>query len=279
MKKAILFITLLMLTQYVSKAQQRSNKPFSIGVIDSLRSEQLRETRIINVYLPQSYAQATTATYPVIYLLDGSADEDFIHIAGLVQYFNFPWINRFPESIVVGIANTNRKRDFTFPVTNLDFLAPLGFDKKSFPDHSGSAAFISFIEKELQPYIARHYRVNASKTLIGQSLGGLLATEVLLKHTPLFDTYIILSPSLWWGNGALLGHASTALQGKLKVYIGVGKEGNRMIGDAQKLASKLRNGAPDATVLYDYLPGEDHATIGHQGVYNAFKLLYPATKK
>ncbi len=279
MKKTIL-ILLGSILIHLAAAAQISNRPFTIGIIDSLHSELLQETRTINVYLPQSYATDTTATYPVIYLLDGSADEDFIHIAGLVQFFNFPWINRFPESIVIGIGNTNRKRDFTFPVSNLDFLKPLGFNAGMFPSYGGSAAFISFIEKELQPYVNRHYRTTGGKTLIGQSLGGLLASEILLKHTALFDTYILVSPSLWWGKEALLQQVPDfrATKGSLKVYLATGNEGEVMTGNAQQLSALLRKNGADNVIL-DYLPGEDHATIGHQAVYNAFRSLYPVPKK
>lgn len=280
MKKATLFLTFLFLLGFTAKAQQHSTTPFVIGVIDSFRSNLLNETRTINVYLPQRYAIDTALTYPVIYVLDGAADEDFIHIAGLVQYFNFPWINQFPESIVIGIVNTNRRRDFTFPVSNLDFLAPMGFSADNFPAYGGSAAYISFIEKELQPYVAQHYRTTNGKTLIGQSLGGLLASEVLLRHTQLFDTYILISPSLWWGKEALLKEAGAfnKLKNKPKVYLSVGNEGNTMVGDAKKLDALLRLGGNNK-VHFDYLSKEDHATIGHQAVYNAFKLLYPDIKK
>lgn len=280
MIKTTLSFAFCLLLHFGLTAQTYEQRPFTIGVIDSLHSQLLQETRTINVYLPQSYATDTAATYPVIYLLDGAADEDFIHIAGLVQFFNFPWINRFPESIVIGIANTNRKRDFTFPVSNLDFLKPLGFTAEMFPSYGGSEAFVAFIEKELQPYVSKHYRTNTGKTLIGQSLGGLLASEILLKHTNLFDTYIIVSPSLWWGKEALLQQVPALhhTKGKLKVYLATGNEGKVMTGDAQKLAALLKRNGADKVIL-DYLPNEDHATIGHQAVYNAFRSLYPISKK
>ncbi|WP_118972253.1 alpha/beta hydrolase [Taibaiella koreensis] len=271
----LLFLFLLLLAQHTFAQNTATTRPFTIGVIDSLPSKLLGETRTLNIYLPAGYGQDPKVTYPVIYLLDGGADEDFIHIAGLVQYFNFPWINRFPESIVVGIANTNRKRDFTYAVPNLDFLKPMGFDKSTFPAYGGSATFINFIEKELQPYIAGHYHIAPGKTLIGQSLGGLLATEILLKKTSLFDTYILISPSLWWGNESLLRQKPQA--GKPKVYLAIGNEGTPMVPDAKQLAAWLKqNNIP---VVFDYLGNEDHATIGHQAVMNAFRQLYPAPKQ
>lgn len=184
------------------------SKPFVLGVIDEIQSKTLAEKRILNVYLPEGYSQNDTTKYPVIYLLDGSADEDFIHIVGLVQFNNFSWINRVPKSIVVGIANVDRKRDFTYPTSVEE-------DKKRFPTTGHSDRFIAFIEKELQPFIENKYKTTHSKMIIGQSLGGLLATEILLRKPTLFDKYIIISPSLWWDNGSLLTEKSLVFQESL----------------------------------------------------------------
>lgn len=262
-------------------AQGGNTNPFVLGAIDELHSEVLSETRTLNIYMPDGYGQSDTVAYPVIYLLDGGSDEDFIHIVGLVQFNTFPWIARIPNSIVVGIVNTDRKRDFTYPTT-------LEADKKRYPTTGHSDTFIAFIEKELQPYIDNKYRTNGARTLIGQSLGGLLATEILLKHPTLFDKYIIISPSLWWDNGSLLDLSSDILNEsfttKTDIYIGVGKEGltpgdipRVMEVDANLLAEKIRNTkSKHVDVHFDYLPQEDHATILHQAVYNAFRLLYTA---
>lgn len=279
--KSTLFILFLLFWTTLSFAQ--TTKPFVLGQIHEIASEHLSEKRTLNIYLPEGYAPNDTLTYPVIYLLDGSADEDFIHVVGLVQFNTFPWINRLPKSIVVGIANTDRRRDFTYPTT-------LEEDKKRYKTAGNSEKFIAFLEKELQPYIARHFKTSGAKTIIGQSLGGLLATEILLKKPTLFNKYIIISPSLWWDNGSLLKQPSLLLsetfQQKTEVYIGVGKEGltpsqipHVMEVDANLLAERLQSGkSKSVTVYFDYLPQEDHATITHQAVFNAFRLLYPAKK-
>ncbi len=118
--KTILLISILCLygsfsfTQSDNTKPLHINKPFVLGEIDEIYSDNLSETRVLNIYLPEGYNKNDTIRYPVIYLLDGSADEDFIHIAGLVQYNSFEWINRVPKSIVVGIATVDRRRDFTF---------------------------------------------------------------------------------------------------------------------------------------------------------------------
>lgn len=260
------------------------SKPFVLGVIDEIQSITLSEKRTINIYLPEGYKSNDTIRYPVIYLLDGSADEDFIHVVGLVQFNTFPWINRIPKSIVVGIANVDRRRDFTFPTK-------IEEDKKRFPTSGNSHKFIAFIEQELQPYIEKKYKTNSLKTIIGQSLGGLLTTEILLSKPTLFDKYIIITPSLWWDNGSLLTQSSAILNErfttKTDVYIGVGKEGlapskipHLMEVDANLLAEKIKNTkSKSVTLHFDYLPQEDHATITHQAIFNAFRLLYPVVNE
>jgi predicted alpha/beta superfamily hydrolase len=260
-----------------------TGKPIVLGHTDKIQSAILSETRAINIYLPDGYNDDDTSSYPVIYLLDGGVDEDFIHVVGLVQFNTFPWINRIPRSIVVGIANTDRKRDMTYPTT-------IAKQKALYPTTGGSAKFISFLANELQPYVSKHYRVNKHKTLIGESLGGLLAAEIVLKRPGLFDKYIIISPSLWWDNGSLLDLRSDILLPGFKqrtdIYIAVGKEGltpseppRVMEVDANLLADKIKAGkSKKVKVYFDYLPQEDHATIAHQAVFNAFRALYPPAK-
>lgn len=275
------FFTTLSFAQTNNPTQTDKSKPFVLGVIDEIQSTQLAEKRILNIYLPDGYRQEDTIKYPVIYLLDGSADEDFIHVVGLVQFNNFSWINRVPKSIVVGIATVDRRRDFTYPTT-------IEKDKKRFPTTGHSDKFIAFIEKELQPFIEKKYKANTSGTLIGQSLGGLLATEILFKKPTLFNKYIIISPSLWWDNASLLNQSANILQSTsqtIGIYIGVGKEGlaptdmpHVMEVEANLLTEKIKNTKnKNVTVYFDYLPQEDHATILHQAVFNAFRILYPST--
>lgn len=258
------------------------HQPFILSVVDTIPSKILKETRVVNVYLPEGYSAESDEKYPVIYLLDGGVEEDFVHIAGLVRYNTQPWINRFPKSIVVGIENIDRKKDFTFSVSNLDFVDRIGFQKNQFPTYGGSSNYIAFLEKELLPFIANKYKTNETKTIIGESLAGLLATEILLKHRDLFSNYIIMSPSLWWGKESLLTNGSSLLKtgnnNKINVYIGTpNKDENQiMYNDAVALKEVLKSdGGDKISVSFDYLPSETHTTISHQGVYNAFKLLNP----
>lgn len=242
---------------------------FVLGKIDTVISAQLHEPRVLNIYLPEGYSADSANTYPVIYLLDGSANEDFIHIVGVVQFLNM--IDTLPKVIVVGIANVDRRRDFTFPTT-------IAQDKKDYPTTGGSEKFIDFVEKELQPYIEKRYKTNASKTLIGQSLGGLVATEILFKRPSLFTNYCIVSPSLWWDNESLLDKAPDLLKklpaAKMQVYIAVGNEGEQMENDAKKLNELLqKSGTPNLKTTFHFMPDENHLTILHNSIYKGLEVL------
>lgn len=277
------FYSTFVVGQNVATKKQEISKPFVLGETIELQSKLLNEKRTLNIYLPEGYNLKDSIKYPVIYLLDGSADEDFIHIVGLVQYNSFEWINIVPKSIVVGIATVDRRRDFTFPTT-------IEVDKKTYSTAGHSDKFISFLETELQPFVETKYKTTQTKTIIGQSLGGLLETEILLKKPTLFTKYIIISPSLWWDNGSLLNQNTEILNENFKqpteIYIGVGKEGltpteipRVMEVDANLLADKLKaTKSKSVNVIFDYLPQEDHSTIMHQAVLNAFKQLNLITK-
>ncbi|MBD1364757.1 alpha/beta hydrolase [Mucilaginibacter sp. ZT4R22] len=271
MRKLLLLFAVLftcnLLNAQVASIAKGERYPLNIGIIDHVQSAVLNEGRTLNIYLPDGYDKDTTTKYPVIYLLDGSKDEDFIHVVGVVQFLTM--IQAMPNSIVVGIANVDRKRDFTYPSTSKA-------DVKLVPTSGGSAKFMIFLETELQPHIQKFYKVSSSKTLIGQSLGGLLATEVLLKKPSLFNQYIIVRPSLWWDtetllNGAVAMRRSHSYKG-IKAYLAVGSEGPQMIGDAKKL-SQILKADRDLKSTYSYLPKEDHLTILHNAVYEALLAL------
>ncbi len=249
--------------------------PIVLGRTEVVSSKVLGEERRINIYLPEGYNPSASTKYPVIYLLDGGLDEDFIHVCGLVQFCSFPWVNRVPNVIVVGIANTDRKRDMTFPTS-------VKGDQQKYPTQGGSSNFIKFIEHELQPYIKSHYATNNDCLLIGESLGGLLATEILLTRAQMFNRYLIISPSLWWDNGSILKRKMPVLPDSTRIFIAAGKEGlapseepHVMEVDANILVEKIQTSYKRNSCLYfDYLPAENHATIGHQAIYNGFKKLY-----
>lgn len=268
-KKAFIFCSILWAVNFMMLGQTATVKPLTIGEVRTLKSKVLNEDRILNIYLPQNFDK--TKSYPVIYLLDGSMNEDFMHVSGLVQFFNLMYA--MPETIVVGIANIDRKRDFTFH-TDLKDL------QKDYPTTGHSDQFISFLEKELKPYIESQYKTT-DKYLFGQSLGGLLATEILVKKPEMFDHYFIISPSLWWDDQSLLKLAPPMLaksgDKKKFVYVSVGKDEHPvMVKDAGDLYDILKKtGKKNWTVEYKLMETDNHATILHRSLYEGLVKMFP----
>ncbi len=244
-------------------------RPFVFGEVRTLRSAILQQDRTLNVLLPDGYSPDSTRVYPVIYVLDGSANEDFVHIAGMAQFM--ATYGLMPPAIIVGIANVDRKHDFTHPTKN-------DSDKVWVPNSGGSAEFIRFIGDEVEPFIAKTYLTNGSRTLIGQSLGGLLGTEILFTRPELFDNFILVSPSLWWDDGSLSTtadkwckeHADTSKS----VYIAMASDDDMMQDDIDRVRTAFKEHAHEPLRwAYVEFPEETHATILHLAVYRAFQWM------
>lgn len=275
MRRSIRTITLALALAGAASAQAQTNvpssekTPFVLGETRTFRSAVLGQERVLNIYLPDGYAADTVPAYPVVYVLDGSANEDFVHIAGLVQFMNMYAL--WPKSIVVGIGNVDRRHDFT----------PLSADTADMhmvPQAGGSAAFLDFLEREVEPLVQANYRAGGARTLIGQSLAGLMALDVFLARPQLFDNYIIVSPSTWWNKGAILDRAdaslSTHAQLKKQVFLALGTEGEDMQQNMDRLIASFKAHAGlDVKWHYQSFPGESHATILHRAVYRAFEVM------
>ena len=74
-------------------------------------SKILGEQRPINVYTPRAYKASATTRLPVLYMPDGAIDEDFPHVVNTVDSLIALGVIR--PVIVVGIPNTERRRDLT----------------------------------------------------------------------------------------------------------------------------------------------------------------------
>lgn len=171
--------------------------PYQSTVLDSAA---MKEQRRINVYLPPE--RQADRRYPVIYMPDGGVAEDFPHIANTIDAAIRD--GRMAPVILVGIENTQRRRDMTGPTT-------VKSDRKIAPVVGGSAAFRRFITTELIPWVEANHPASERRGIIGESAAGLFIVETLFETPDLFDTRIALDPSLWWNGGKLVKDAAAWL--------------------------------------------------------------------
>lgn len=185
---------------------QADNK-IVIGTVDSIQSKILNEKRKIWIYVPPNDGTSEKfekKRYPVVYLLDG--DFIFLQTVSIIQQLHPFWGDPVcPEMIVVGIPNTDRMRDLT--PTHVVYEPG---DSTS----GGGEKFISFIERELMPYIDHKYPTEPYKILIGHSLGGLAVMQAFVHHTNLFNSYVAIDPSVWWDKHATINELQTIFKHK-----------------------------------------------------------------
>ena len=243
--------------------------PLTIGETLTMASKALGETRRINVYLPAGYAQEQKTRFPVLYMPDGGLAEDFLHIAGLLQVLNGN--GTMKPFVLIGIENTERRRDMTGPTDNPE-------DRKIAPRVGGSAAFRAFIRTELMPLVRTRYRTTDETAIVGESLAGLFVVETFFLEPNLFNTYIAFDPSLWWNGQKLVKDAAArlrAVNGTDRTLYFASSSEPGIVKDAEALAAILQKDAtPGLTWRYDKMPGEAHGTIYHPAALRAFRALF-----
>ena len=229
---------------------------------DSLKidSKEVNETRIINIWVPEEYA-TSGLSYPVLYMPDGGINEDFPHIANTLS--KLIQSKKVPPHILVGIENTQRRRDLT-PPTQVEK------DKEIAPVVGGSAEFRAFIQNELIPEINSRYRTNERKGIIGESLAGLFVVETLMIQPELFDFYIAFDPSLWWNDKYVEKNASNYLNQfptEQKKFWFAGSDAKDIYKSTRKLAEILGEKAPK-NLFWKY---SDELKEKHNTIFRATK--------
>lgn len=218
-------------------------------------SKKLNEKRVITIWTPEHYS-TTPHTYPVLYMLDGGINEDFPHLANTIAHLIKT--DQIIPIILVGIENTERKRDLTG-------FTQVKKDKKIAPKVGGSSHFRSFIADELIPLINQKYKTNARRGIIGESVAGLFVIETLLDQPDLFDDYIAFDPSLWWNNQFLVKKSSNKMnfsQNRTVRLWFAGSSTSDISPYTQQLAQNLKN-QPNSNLVWQYSdePHEKHNTI------------------
>ena len=230
------FILLLFtcLITNISQAQKVDSTGITIAEIKIIHSTILNENRKIYVYTPVNHSEPL----PVIYLMDG---EMIALVAGIVDFLY--QVNQFPPMIVVGIGNYeyDRARDLT---TSHSFLNMDGTTDSLFWKTSGGGKnFLKFLKDELMPFVEKNYNTSPNKIFFGHSLGGLMTSYCLLNHPEMFNSYIAVSPALWWDKESIFTNADSLLQNKaLKnkaFFFSDGNEGAEFHKGVIKLQSLL----------------------------------------
>ena len=249
-----------------------AGEPIVIGRSYLVPSAVLHGNRRINVYLPPHYG-APGRRFPILFLLDGGAQEDFHHITGLVAISSA--YGTTEEMIVVGVEGVERRHDLTSPSSDPG-------DLKAAPTSGGAAAYRRFLVEELKPWVDARYGPSGRTALIGESLAGLFVVETALREPAAFDDYIAISPSLWWDRQALSREAGADLAGQRfegrRLWLAIANEitlyPEMRQGMDRLVAALTATPKPGLKWSYTPFPGETHATVYHPAALAALRALY-----
>ncbi len=245
-------------------------QPIDLGESYTFSSQAMGGERTVNVYLPAAYAKGD-ARYPVLYLIDGGLDQDFVHVVG-ASILGAAW-GRSQDVIVVGIATKDRRDELTGPTADSALLA-------KYPTAGHSERFRRFIRDEVKPMVEARYRTNGNDGVLGESLAGLFIVETWLRDPTLFHNYAASSPSLWWDNTALT-NAAPALAGPAqagrRLYVFTADQGGDDAATDNRLAAAMARAG--GTTCFVPHPEYTHSTIYHAMAPAALQFLFPGAEK
>ncbi len=228
------------------------------------------EFRTVVVHLPGNYDEEVKR-YPVIFMQDGqNLFDDKTAFAGswglggeLVSASRLG-----ADAIIVGIYNAAQER--------LNEYSPFVDAKVG----GGKAeTYVNWMADVLRPIIDDRYRTlhaQAHTGVAGSSMGGLLSLYAVFQRSDVFGFAAVMSPSLWFAEGAVFQWVETHAFQDIRLYLDMGaREGDRMLANARRMR--------DILVAKGYLPGdrlrwvEDAMGVHHESAWGRrFRKALPA---
>jgi predicted alpha/beta superfamily hydrolase len=215
--------------------------------------------REVIVYLPPGYND-DDQRYPVLYMQDGQNLFD-----AATAFFNQEWgLDELAEClisrrliaplIIVGLYNARERRvdEYTHA-------------RNGRGEGGRARLYARFLVETLKPFIDSEYRTlnDAANTgLGGSSLGGLITCYIGLRFPQVFGKLIIMSPSVWWANRAILKEVRK-LRSKpdLKIWLDIGTSE----GDNPQTTVRNVRELRDLLVGHGFEVGQDLRFLEHEG--------------
>lgn len=218
--------------------------------------------------------------YPVLWALDGNTTFPLL-AALLYQRAARPADLRKEQPVVVGLGYPGDAA-YDQPARAEDLTLP----RAARTSADGQADRTLDLLQRLRPWLAEQLPLDpASQTLFGHSFGGLFALYALFSRPTLFQRHLAASPSIWWGDRAILDHRDAYLRrpaavgdghllvtaGGLEEDLGASagtgdterqrrQQARRQISSARELVASLV-GSPGLRAEFRLLHGEDHGSL------------------
>jgi predicted alpha/beta superfamily hydrolase len=197
---------------------------------------QLKRTRRVWIYLPESYNASRLKKYPVLYMHDGqNVFDEATSFAGEwgVDEALDSLTEKTKECIVVAVDNGGDKR--------MNEYNP--YDHKKFGKGEGDK-YVDFLVKTLKPFIDKKYRTLKDRPntfIAGSSMGGLISLYAVLKYPKIFGGAGVFSPAFWVAPALYneIKKKTGAVNAKVYFMAG-GQESETMVQDMLKAFDAMR---------------------------------------
>ncbi|MDH4020379.1 MAG: alpha/beta hydrolase-fold protein [Xanthomonadales bacterium] len=243
--------------------------PLTSAQVFNFKSEKAGRTYKIMVHLPGGYDD-DDSRYPVLYTVDGQWHFPIaVSVAGGLYYDRGA-----RKSIVVGItwegdeaeANRLRVHDFT----------PTGME--SYIGSGKADNYLNFLQYELIPYMAKHFRTSNDRTLSGSSFGGLLTLYCLFTRPTVFTDYLASTPATWWDDVVLnkyrTSFAENGLESSVRLYAARGEMEHGQLGiDAFMEELKAKN-VKNLEVKFDVIKGAGHGGLNPEAFTRGMQFIF-----
>jgi predicted alpha/beta superfamily hydrolase len=278
---------LLLFVSLHAQSQNKQTYEYPSSSILTIHSKVLNEDRKIYIHCPKPDLLNLNERFPILYIMD--ADNHFELLAQYADYLSRPDVLAIPKIIVVGITNTDRRRDLTPTKSIIDFLGKPDSSNILKPS-GGNENFLQFIRTELMPTIEKNYKTAPYKIFAGHSFGGLSSANCMLTHPDMFNAYIAVSPSLYWDNRYLLKLTDKILkkasQLNKKLFYSNANEGEQEVKPSffhkdvltfdSLITSKKIIGLD---YMYKYYPTETHMTEPIVAYFDALRFIFKDWEK
>lgn len=251
-----------------------------LRVLERIESPQLGNRRDIQVYLPPSYEKGQSH-YPVIYMHDGQNlfDEASAFAGEWKVQENMQRLSELGiEAIVVGIPNMGEER--------CDEYSPFVDPRVGGGCGGRGDAYLAFVVETVKPLVDDTFRTKPSREstgMVGSSMGGLITLYAYFRHSETFGFAGVMSPSLWFGEGAIFSYLEQAAYIPGHLYLDIGTaEGQQAVENVQRLHALLvaKGYGPGETLLYVEDEGADHSeTSWARRLRTALYFLVPVGTK
>jgi len=231
-----------------------------VGETVSLFSRHLQREMIVDLYLPDRYAEAAER-YPLLLTCQSNG----LHVAGIAA--DLASKNAAPGMIVASVRNYAS-----------DDLIPERIE--GHPDSPGADRFLAFFSEELIPYLDSDYRTEPFRIFYSGSFGGAFGVYAMLSRPDVFNACLAATPAIdYEGGSTLISNRvdswleNDAYDGRF-LYMGA-EDDPPLLAALEPFVDRLRRSNP-AGLKWEYheFPDEDHGSLPNRVIYHGLRFVF-----